>query len=341
MHRILIPLLVSGLAATGTAWAETPMSYMRTFGPAGDPVTRLNWGLTAISVAVTVIIGLLVLLAALRKRPPPQLDAQGRLPLGRGRGGMSWIYVGVAITVLVLLASTIWNVSVLSAVSAPPQQPAFTVEITAHQWWWEVTYPSDSPAQTMTTANEIHIPVGQPVLFKLKSADVIHSFWIPRLGGKTDLIPGRTNQTWLQADRAGRYRGQCAEYCGAQHAHMALYVVAEEPARFAAWRQRQLAAANPVESANAQVAHGSEVFVNHCGVCHTVRGIAAHGRLGPDLTHLMSRATIAAGLLDNNRGNLYGWIANPQGLKSGTRMPRVALSPQELQDVVAYLETLR
>ena len=341
MRRLLILLLVSGFATAGTAWAGTPMSYMRTFGPAGDPVTRLNWGLTAISVAVTVIIGLLVLLAALRKRPPPQLDAQGRLPLDRGRGGMSWIYIGVAITVLVLFVSTIWNVRVLSAVSAPAQQPALTVEVTAHQWWWEVTYPSDSPSQTVTTANEIHIPVGQPVLFKLKSADVIHSFWIPRLGGKTDLIPGRINQAWLQADQAGRYRGQCAEYCGAQHAHMALYVVAEEAARFAAWREGQLAAAKAAEPANAQAAQGSEVFVNHCGVCHTVRGIAAHGRLGPDLTHLMGRATIAAGQLANNRGNLYGWIANPQGLKSGARMPRVALSPQELQDVVAYLETLK
>lgn len=342
MRRPLLPLLLaSALAASTTARAETPMSYMHTFGPAGDPVTQLNWGLTAISVAVTVIIGALVLLAALRKRPPPQLDAQGRLPLGRGRGGMSWIYVGIAVTVLVLFGTTIWNVLVLSAVSKPPQQPALTVEVTAHQWWWEVSYPSDSPSQTVTTANEIHIPVGEPVLFKLKSADVIHSFWIPKLGGKTDLIPGRINRAWLQADQAGRYRGQCGEYCGAQHAHMALYVVAEAPERFAAWRDAQLAAARSAASAHDLAAHGSEVFVQHCGVCHTVRGIEAHGRLGPDLTHLMSRATIAAGQLDNNRGNLYGWIAGPQRLKPGTRMPRVLLDPQELRDVVAYLETLK
>ena len=336
-----IPLLAAALVASGTAWADTPMSYMRTFGPAGDPVTRLNWGLTAISVAVTVIIGVRVLLAIFRKRLPMQRDEQGRLPLTRSRGGMIWIYVGIGITVLVLFATTIWNVLVLSAVSTPPQHPALTVEITAHQWWWEVKYDSDAPAQTILTANEIHIPVGKPVLFKLGSADVIHSFWIPRLGGKTDLIPGQTNQAWLQADKPGRYRGQCGEYCGAQHAHMALYVVAEDQADFDAWRARQIAPASSTPAGSAQVAAGRQVFVNHCGVCHTVRGIAAHGRLGPDLTHLMSRATIAAGLLENNRGNLQGWIADPQQLKPGSLMPRVILDPQELGDVAAYLETLK
>jgi cytochrome c oxidase subunit 2 len=332
-------LLTWVLTAVSTAWAGTPMSYMHTFGPAGDPVTHLNWGLTAISVVVSVIIGLLVLLGIFRKRTPVELDDKGRLPLGSGRGGMSWIYIGVGVSSVILLGTTIWNTVTLSSVAIPFKPAAFTVQITAHQWWWEVKYLSDQPSQTLLTANEIHIPVGVPVLFKLRSDDVIHSFWIPKLSGKTDVIPGQVNRAWLQADQAGKYQGQCGEYCGAQHAHMAMYVVADDQSHFEAWRTRQQNAAIP--PTDLQALHGSAVFVLHCSVCHAVRGTEAHGRLGPDLTHLMSRGTIASGLLQNTSGNLHGWIASPQGLKPGSRMPTVLLSPQDLHDVVAYLETLK
>ncbi|HEU4708818.1 MAG TPA: cytochrome c oxidase subunit II [Methylophilaceae bacterium] len=315
------------------------MSYLHTYGPAGDPVTRLNWGLIAISCAVSIIIGLLVLLAVFRKRPPASPDAQGRMPLGRGGNGLPWIYIGVGISTVVLFAVGIWNAVTLAAVSEPDRKPAITVEITAHQWWWEARYRGDSPTQIFVTANEIHIPVGQPVLFKLASDDVIHSFWIPQLGGKTDVIPGQVNLAWLQADKPGTYRGQCGEYCGAQHAHMAMYVVAEEPEKFAQWRADQLANAAAPSETQAQLGH--DAFIQNCSVCHTVRGTMAQGRLGPDLTHLMSRGTIAAGLLDNNEGSLNGWIANPQALKPGTHMPRILLQPEELHDVVAYLQTLK
>jgi cytochrome c oxidase subunit 2 len=334
-------LLLFALSASASirSWADSPMSYMQTFGPAGDPVTRLNWGLTGISIAVSIIIGLLVLLAIFRKRPPAQPDAQGRLPLGRGGKGLSWIYIGVGISAVILFGTTIWNAVTLAAVTKPPVQPDITVEITAHQWWWEARYDSDEPSRVFVTANEIHIPVGKPVLIKLASADVIHSFWVPRLAGKTDVIPGQSGLTWLQADRPGVYRGQCGEYCGAQHAHMALYVVAEEPAQFDRWRASQLQSASSVSSG--LPLHGQDTFMLRCGVCHTVRGTSAHGRLGPDLTHLMSRDKIASGTLDNNRGSLSAWVADPQAFKPGTRMPRVLLQPQELQDVVAYLETLK
>lgn len=329
------------LAFAPAAWADTPMSYLHTFGPAGDPVTRLNWGLTAISVLVCVIVGVLLLAGIFRKRPPLQPDDAGRLPLGRNIGGLRWIYIGTALTVLVLLGSTVWNTLTLAAVSAPQEKPGLTVKVTAHQWWWEVEYQDNAPSRIVVTANEIHIPVGKPVFFQLHSADVIHSFWVPRLGGKTDLIPGQVNKTWLQADHPGVYRGQCTEYCGAQHAHMALYVVAQEPAAFDAWREAQLQPAAGVPEDNDQAARGSREFANHCGVCHAVHGTDAFGNLGPDLTHLMSRKTIAAGLLDNTMSNLQAWVADPQALKPGTLMPRVELSGTELQDVVAYLETLK
>lgn len=344
MTVLRLALLIAALACMGatSAHAATPMSYMQTFGPAGDPVTVLNWGLLAISIAVTVLIGCLVLWASLRKRPPLQNDESGRPPIGPARGGMSWIYFGVGISTLVLFASAVWTIMTLSAVAAPSGRPMMTIDITAHQWWWEVRYSGANPTQNFVTANEIHIPVGQPVRLKLDSADVIHSFWIPKLAGKTDVIPGQTNYAWLQADRAGDYRGQCGEYCGAQHAHMAMHVIADAPNEFEAWRQQQLAASTPPQAPAAL--HGMQVFADNCSVCHTVRGAPiapAHGILGPDLTHLMSRNMIASGTLPNNIGYLSGWVADPQALKPGSRMPSVGLAPQDLHAVVDYLETLK
>lgn len=334
MDKASAALLVLLIVAT-QAGADAPMSYMQTYGPAADPVTRLNWGLSAISVAVTAIVALLVLIAIFHKRPPISRDEQGRLPVLTTTGGLRWIVIGVSISTAVLLACAIWTAVTLSAVASPATKPPLEIQITAHQWWWEVTYLGTSQSQVITTANEIHIPVGRPVRFKLVSDNVIHSFWIPQLGGKTDVIPGQTNYAWLQADKQGTYRGQCGEYCGAQHAHMALYVVADPPAQFDAWRQAQLKPA--LESPS----EGQDIFLARCAACHTVRGTPAGGTVGPDLTHLMSRGTLASGLLANNIGNLHGWIANPQALKPGALMPRIALDPQELHSVVAYLETLR
>jgi len=202
---------------------------------------------------------------------------------------------------------------------------------------WRARYRDKEQPSAFLTANELHIPVGRPVRVELASDDVIHSFWIPQLAGKIDAIPGRTNVLWMQADRPGTYRGQCGEFCGAQHAHMAMVVVAEAPADYAAWRQRQLA---PAREAQGPLAAGQASFVAHCGACHTVRGTQAGGILGPDLTHLMSRKAIAAGILPNTRGNLAAWIADPQSIKPGTRMPAARISPQDLQVVLAWLATL-
>jgi len=330
-------------AAAALAQVDGPMGYLFTHGPAADPATRLNWGLMIISALVTVIIGALVLYASLRRRPPLPPADNGWTPPQPDTGGASWIYIGTAISAVVLLGSTIWTILTLSAIAAPHREPSLTLEVTAHQWWWEVRYRGSRKPDVMTTANEIHIPVGEPVHFRLESDDVIHSFWVPKLGGKTDVIPGQTNFAWLQADRPGIYRGQCAEFCGPQHAHMALYVVAQERPAFDAWLEGQKAAAGAPQSP--QAVSGHDVFMSRCSVCHTVRGdsagAGAAGRLGPDLTHLMSRSTIAAGRLPNNTGSLHGWVANAQAIKPGTRMPRMDLSPEDLHAVVSYLETLK
>jgi len=203
-----------------------------------------------------------------------------------------------------------------------------------------VRYLYDNPSQIVVTANEIHIPVGRPVRIRGTSNDVIHSFWVPNLHGKRDLIPSRITDEWIQADQPGRYRGQCAEFCGMQHAHMALLVIAEEPAQFEMWQETQLATSSaPVDE---EQRHGQQVFLaKACAACHAVRGTAAAGTLGPDLTHIGSRRTIAAGVFENTRGSLAAWIADPQTIKPGNNMPMVALTADELRAASAYLASLK
>ncbi len=201
-------------------------------------------------------------------------------------------------------------------------------------------YADTSPHSRFTTANEVHIPVGAPVVFLLTARDVIHSFWVPNLGGKKDLIPGYTQTVWFRADTPGVYRGQCAEFCGLQHAKMGLLVIADPPDRYAAWmRQMQQPGAAPTDSL---ARRGEQVFMSGtCVMCHAIEGTHARSVAGPDLTHLASRQTIAAATLPNNRGNLGGWIADPQRIKPGTHMPPNVLPPEELNALLTYLQTLR
>jgi cytochrome c oxidase subunit II len=329
--------MATGPAAAPAFSPHWPMGYLETFGARANPVTALTWGMIWLSLAVVAIITVLVAVGAvMRGRPATGMAA---LAPARGADGLRWIYIGVALTILALLISIAWTVAVMAAVNSPNGPPALTLEVTGHQWWWEVAYDPEKPGRTFTTANEIHIPVGRPVLLRLKGADVIHSFWIPALTGKTDTIPGRTNVAWLEADRPGIYRGQCTEYCGEQHAHMAAYVIADAPAAFEVWRQGQLQAASTPAAPTAVL--GAQVFQARCSACHTVRGTPAGGITGPDLTHLMSRRTIAAGTVENTIGGLSGWIENPQALKPGARMPPTFLPPVELAQLRDYLETLR
>jgi cytochrome c oxidase subunit 2 len=250
--------------------------------------------------------------------------------------------VGIATlaTTVVLFVFLVADTSVGRAVTATPGHGAIQIRVTGHQWWWEVQYRDSLAQHWVTTANEIHVPVGKPVVVELRSTDVIHSFWPPNLSAKRDLIPGKENSLWLQADSAGEFRGQCAEFCGHQHAKMAFLVIAEPPDRFVQWLTTQRdTAATPADSLTRR---GQEVFLgSSCPMCHAIAGTPAGSRVGPDLTHLASRRTLAAGTLPNTRGNLGGWILNPQAIKPGVKMPANALSPDDLQALLAYLETLR
>jgi cytochrome c oxidase subunit II len=244
-----------------------------------------------------------------------------------------------AVTIVILFVLLVASISAGRGLALPAADP-LTIEVTGHQWWWEVRYVDPVPSQQVTTANEIHIPVGRLVLLKLTSRDVIHSFWAPNLQGKKDLIPGHMTSLSFQADKPGVYRGQCAEFCGYQHAYMAFLIVAEPPDQFAAWleHQRQPAA----QPADGMQQTGQEVFVSvACGLCHTIQGTLAGGKVAPDLTHLSSRRTIAAGTLPNTRGHLAAWIIDPQNIKPGNKMPPNNLNPGDLQALLAYLESLK
>lgn len=216
----------------------------------------------------------------------------------------------------------------------------FAVEITANQWWWEVKYISHDVSHTVRTANELHLPVGMPVRVLLKSADVIHSFWVPNLAGKQDLIPGRTNDLVLQPTRVGLYRGQCAEFCGLQHTKMAFDVTVESPAAFQAWWQAQLASAKPPTTPEA-LAGQQIVTAGPCAMCHAVAGTNASAQVAPDLTHVASRRSIAAGTLPMSRADLQSWVADPQGHKPGSNMPNIPLDKGQLDAVGAYLASLK
>jgi cytochrome c oxidase subunit 2 len=309
--------------------------FLRAYGFVGDREATLGWILLSIASAVVIVVTLLVVAGVMRR------GSRSWAPVERGGGGLRWIVLGgIVIPTVILAAVFVLTVSTQAAVAKPSTTPALTVRVTGRQWWWEVQYLDRQPSLMAATANEVHIPVGRPVRFEVVTGDVIHSFWVPQLAGKTDLIPGQRNVMWLEADTAGVYRGQCAEYCGMQHAKMAIELVAEPPAAFARWLDRQRAPA--VAPADSDAAAGEAVFAGRaCSLCHTVRGTPAGGRLGPDLTHLAGRRTIAAGLLPNTRGNLAGWIANPQALKPGSVMPAVPLQPAELQLVVTYLQSLK
>ena len=320
---------------TSLPTATAPLQYLVTAGPHANPATALMWGLIALSLGVVAIFTVAVVGAVVARRV--RGVATETVP-SSGASGMWWIYAGIPLTVAALVVALVWTMQVMAAVDAPAEPPRVAIDVTGRQWWWEVHYPAMLGAAAVTTANEIHIPAGQPILVRLRSDDVIHSFWVPALAGKTDTIPGRINLTWLQADRPGTYRGQCTEFCGMQHAHMAFAVVADPPATFARWRAAQ---ALPAAAPAGEAAVGEQVFLSHCAGCHAVAGSVAHGHKGPDLTHLMSRATIAAGLLDNNVNTLSGWISDPQALKPGALMPPTWLSGPQLHAVVAYLGTLQ
>lgn len=323
--------------ATVLAACERAPSPMRPASEPAEQLALLGWVLIVIATIVCVVIAILLLIPSLRGR-------RGSAPMNgdaiRRGDGERWILIGGAfVPALILIGVYLFTLSTLSATASPPTRPRLTVLVTGHQWWWEVHYANADPSQVVTTANEIHIPVGEPIAIKVDSRDVAHSFWVPRLQGKIDLIPGQTNTFWIRADRPGVYRGQCAEYCGTQHAHMAMQVVAQPAPAFEAWlRHQREPAADPVDTIQRA---GRAVFRAACSVCHTIQGTGTGGRMGPDLTHVAGRLMLAAGTIPNTRGHLAGWIANAQTIKPGNAMPQIYLDGESLQALVAYLESLR
>jgi cytochrome c oxidase subunit 2 len=309
--------------------------------PEGDTaraIVQLFWFFVAVCSAVWLIVMVLLGMAVARRRVA--LSSPILEPDVAQERRITWIISGgVAATVTILTIFTI--ASFLTNKSfAEPRPHGLTIKVTGHQWWWQVNYESHDASQTFETANEIHIPVGQPVKLDFESPDVIHSFWVPNLAGKQDLIPGRYTTLTIEADKPGIYRGQCAEYCGIQHAHMAMYVVAQNAGEFAQWRSQQVRSARA--PTNADLRHGQDVFQSSaCAMCHTISGTNAEGHVGPDLTHFGGRMTIAAGTARNSLGNLTGWIADPQRMKPYTRMPAVALTGPDLLAVSHYLESLK
>jgi cytochrome c oxidase subunit 2 len=325
-RRRLLPLVVLGVLLTGCGGNQN------TLAPKSHPqhqIANIFWVTFGASCVGFGIIVFLLFLGWLRRTKPS-------LPGGGGERAATFVVLGmgVGLPIALLAALFVWSdLFVMKSTAAPrPGSTDMTISVIGHQWWWEVRYPGTNVA----TANEIHIPTGTRVDVELTTADVIHSFWIPELNRKTDMIPGRANRQLLVTDHPGVYRGQCAEFCGLQHAHMAVSVIAQPRAQFDAWLARQKQPQSPSTS------RGAVLFQQQaCGGCHTIRGTQANGDVGPDLTHFASRSTIAALTVPNNRGDVRQWIAHPQELKPGNEMPDLHLSAADFDALARYLETLR
>lgn len=337
MARASAFAVLAGLTGGVLPAGAGPQSALDPAGPQAASLAWLIWLFFAVCGVVWLLVMLMTVLAV-RRRGTDATPAELPGP-ERDRRMTRVVVAAVGATVLVITGLTLASFLATRRLHAAAED-ALVVRLRGYQWWWEVTYPDPDPQRIVTTANEIRVPVGRPVRIELSAADVIHSFWVPALAGKQDLIPGRDNAITVTAERPGLYRGQCAEFCGIQHARMALTVVALPPAEFDAWRVAQRADAPAPR--DAEEALGLAVATGKaCAACHTIRGTSAAGTLGPDLTHVASRGAIAAGTLPTTRGSLAAWIADPQTVKPGNRMPMVPLSADELRAVSAYLAALQ
>ncbi len=323
-------MLLLLVGCSGSQSALAPAS------PQAEHIATLWWIFFGVSAVVWVLVLAFLGGAVSQQRAPadlhvlPALDAQ-----------MKRVVVGAVVATIVTLFGLLLVDLITNRSLGPPDAPdALTIKLTGRQWWWQAEYQDPIASNTILVANELHVPTGRSILFQLQSTDVIHSFWVPNLQGKKDLIPGRPTSLWMKIDRAGTYRGQCAEFCGYQHAHMGLLIVAEPPDKFAAWQQAQRTAP-PKPSTDRQV-RGQRVFLSgSCVLCHTIDGTLARSRVGPPLTHLASQQTIGAGMFANNRETLARWIRDPHALKPGVRMPQNFLPPADLDALLDSLATLK
>jgi cytochrome c oxidase subunit II len=318
--------------------------YQSAFGNGGVEDHRfliLFWIFLAVCIVMYVAVIAFLIVGILRRRRAGDANV---VETGRHHeshplmtsGLIGWGAVVATGLIALAIASFFADRSMASAAA----HEKLSITVTGNQWWWDVQYNSSDPSKTLRTANELHVPVGVPTRIILRSNDVIHSFWVPSLAGKQDLIPGREGDITIVPTRVGIYRGQCAEFCGTEHAHMAFVVNVDSYGDFVKWWQRQLRPAFAPQTPLAKAGY-DYVTQRQCSMCHNIAGTQAGGTVGPDLTHLASRRSIAAGTLPMSEGNLYGWVADPQSLKPGTKMPTMDLEPKDLHAVVAYLKTLK
>jgi cytochrome c oxidase subunit 2 len=325
---LLLALVLAGCAG----WQSALDPHSST----ASHLAGLFWFFTIVCSLVwfAVVLALVIVL----RRPHPTDDVPEQDSPGRHRRKTIIVTSLVLLTAVILIAFGLTSFYTTRDITWANSR-TLTLKITAQQWWWQVEYQNEDASQILTTANEIHIPVSRPVTLDLRAADVIHSFWVPNLMGKQDMIPGRNTLLTLEANKPGLYRGQCAEFCGLGHAKMAFLVFAEPQEKFEAWRRHQLEAAKMPGAPLRR--RGLDIFEHRqCSSCHTVNGSLAGGQTGPDLTHFGARATIAAGLLHNTPENLSRWLADPQEVKPGANMPEVPMSPEDRAALVAYLEGL-
>lgn len=328
------------LAAASLAWGcatSQPRSVLDAAGPAARRLENLGWPVLVGFLVTSAVMWLLLVWVARRRTGSLAEHA----PI-EARGGGRWLLVGgLAIPAIAFAEAYFATVYTMGTfpMGHEPEGPA-QIRVVGRQWWWEVHYRIGGLTERFVTANEIHVPAGRPIDVELESRDVIHSFWVPRLHGKVDLIPGLVNRIRIQADRPGTYEGACAEFCGPQHARMRFVVIADSPEDFRRWLEHQREPAPA--PATAAALRGRRLFEGAaCATCHTVRGTDAKGTVGPDLTHLASRRTIAGASLTRDVATLHAWVANAQSLKPGARMPNVTqFTGGELGDVVTFLEGL-
>jgi cytochrome c oxidase subunit 2 len=321
-------LVTPPLAALVLAGCGSKQDALDAHSKAARGISSLWWNMLIGSALALSLVAFVLLLAWVRRRSPG-------LPGIRDADRAGWIAVvglGLVVPMLVLSALFLFaNIFLIRSTTLPTasasaaDRPTLTIRVVGHQFWWEVRY----PGTPVVTANEIHIPARTNVQVLLNTTDVIHSFWVPELNKKVDMLPEQTNRLLLYADKPGRYRGQCAEFCGLQHAHMGMYVYADPPAQFRRWLAQQ---SRPAPST------GSTLFDEKCGSCHAIRGTDANGNVGPDLTHVGSRSSLAALTIPNTPERMREWIGDPQRLKPGSLMPKLALTPAQLTELVAYLE---
>ena len=331
--------LFAVVLSAGCVFADGPSRVTNIFKPGGSPARAIvDYTVLVLAVCAVIFVIVVALLvytvARFRHRPgddghePPQVYGSNQIEL-------AWTVIPILIVFVLSLVTARTIAEVQNAVRPPS---ALNVTVVGHQWWWEIRY----PAQGVVTANELHVPVSDtahpsPTFLKLESADVAHSFWVPQLAGKTDVIPNRANNMWIEPTTPGTYLGNCAEYCGTQHARMLIRVIVHQPGDFEKWvASQQSNAAN-----EAQVRVGRDIFFStSCVNCHTIKGTAAKGKFGPDLTHLMSRETLGSGAALNNPEKLWAWVRNPQNLKRGCYMPDMQLTGEQMDELVRYLLTL-